>query len=541
MKKTFWLLVFLSVSIPLLVLSFGGGYFFYKHKSKEKKQYLKSSLKKDSLRLSKKVDKLLLLLSQQVEQIAIERIFPEQSFFSAVVIKDNEEDYEILIPSSEDQTLEETQISFLKKLINHLHEIPPRKKSRFQVLSLQGKKTETIAVAFIPLSFSKDSETIGFINYKQFKKRISLLLDFNNKEAREVLLLTGQGWPLFHTNPNKLLKKLSPLSLLWKAVEKSKNQPGFVKWEKNNQMNLSYVLPHKEENLFIAARAAFKTPLFAWMEWEWRWFALCLIFLGFMLSALFLILSPLFSAYNQLKKALSRYGLKGELPLIISSNPLLNFYPDMKEAIEKRDIEREISALSPSKNKSPTFKQVLEGECEKLKRRYPGFSIHQSLKANVPLWQFAPFMKKILSALLLNGIEAMGGNHRQNITVKSFGEKNHFVFTVEDKGPGLTEEEAEQAFSLYYSTKSQLGAGLNLVEAIVTANNGNIKLLPGGKGGTQARVSLPLSCFLKAQNFKSLTLTPGEKPKDPTMAELFRSFIAKNTDERQHPKGDLTH
>ena len=75
------------------------------------------------------------------------------------------------------------------------------------------------------------------------------------------------------------------------------------------------------------------------------------------------------------------------------------------------------------------MKQALQEEYEKLKRKHPGFSLKQDLKANVFLWQFEPFMKKILSALLLNAIEAMGGQVEQIVTVTTLQQPGRFIFT----------------------------------------------------------------------------------------------------------------
>ena len=75
----------------------------------------------------------------------------------------------------------------------------------------------------------------------------------------------------------------------------------------------------------------------------------------------------------------------------------------------------------------------------------------------------------------------------------------------------MKEEDIQKAFSLYYSTKSQLGVGLNIVESLVTANNGNIELIPLKDRGIKARISLPVSCFLKTQNPDSVSFIPKNK------------------------------
>ena len=187
-----------------------------------------------------------------------------------------------------------------------------------------------------------------------------------------------------------------------------------------------------------------------------------------------------------------------------SGAPQTQYTQDANKALEDQEI---ISM----KMERLTFRAVLEKEAAKLKERYPGFSLQTKLKSNISLWFFAPFMRKILCALLLNAIEAMGGKAKQIVKVTSQTEEDFFVFTVEDKGSGLTNETASKAFSLYFSTKSQLGVGLNMAETLILANDGALELLPGEKGGAKALVKLPLNVFLKNQSFKMMK-QPAKKP-----------------------------
>ena len=411
-------------------MTLAGGYLFYEQKAKEQKQYLKADLKKDSLQISKKVDRLLLSLSKEIEQIITDKAFPEKSLFSAVALKETATDnYEILIPEQQDSSPVEKDLDTSKALFQELTTgLPKNKKSHavwFQSFSPEGEqaKIEMIALMFNASFFSswkgaKKEIAVGFMEYKNFRK-ILPLLNLNKREAREALLSTSQGWLLFHTNPKSSLGKLPPRSLLGRAIEKSKKQARFVKWEKENQMNLAYILPYKRANLFIAAKTPFKQAPFILGEWEVWWLALCLGALAFILSVLFLILSPLFSAYTQLKQVLVQYGLQGKFPSITSSyNPFLRFYSNIQKAIQDRQkVEKQ---NPPESEKRLTFKDILEEEFLRLKKKYPGLSLQKDIKANVTIWQFADFMKKILSALFLNALEAMGGSPRQNITVRAW-------------------------------------------------------------------------------------------------------------------------
>ena len=410
--------------------------------------------------------------------------------------------------------------NFFQKLSTHL---PENRTQKIWFQDISPSKEDKIIAFMLNLSSKKTDlknkkAAVGFIRKEDFIKILSFL-DFNDREANEALLSTSQGWLLFHTKKENLFNRIPTRSPLSKVL--SKKRPQFAKWtfdkkrkgnyEKKHphtstldgKQNLAYILPLKGTNLSIISKTSFNKPSFALTEWEWGWLALSLAAFIFMLSLLLLILSPFFSAYTQLKSALSQYGLKGELPFISSHNPFLRFYSNVWNASQNKKQETEKVPMKDSMKERLTFRNILDSAQERLKERFPGLSIQKDLQTNVSLWYFAPFMRKILSALLLNAIESMGGSQRQYITVKSWEEEGCFVFTVEDKGQGLTKDAADKAFNLYYSTKSQLGVGLNLAESLIIANKGSLELLPGENAGATALVRLPMSCFLKTQLFRS--------------------------------------
>lgn len=419
-------------------------------------------------------------------------------------------------PDSETQTeeAEGDSLTETKKLFQKLAaRLPEKRKQKIWIQDISPSKENKIIVFLWNASTKKTAA--GFIQEENLKQ-ILPFLDFTDKEANEVFLSTSQGWLLFHTKKRNLFGRISPSSPLSKILSKSKAQ--FISWKSNKQRkkkiakkdspsalsdykNLAYILPLKGSNLSIIAKTSFKKPAFALTEWEWGWISLSLAVLVFLLSLLFLILSPLFTAYTQLKRALSLYSIKGELPFIPSHNRFLRFYSNVWNASQSKKQEMEKETLTDEMEERLTFRSILESVHERLKERYPGLFIQQIFKVNVSLGYFAPLMKKILSALLLNAIEAMGGSQKQNITIKTWEEEGCFVFTVEDKGQGLTGESAAKAFNLYYSTKSQLGVGLNLAESLVIANKGSLELLPGEGAGAKALIRLPMSCFLKTEVF----------------------------------------
>ena len=64
--------------------------------------------------------------------------------------------------------------------------------------------------------------------------------------------------------------------------------------------------------------------------------------------------------------------------------------------------------------------------------------------------------------------------------------------SVEDSGPGMTEEESEQAFDLYYSTKPHgTGLGLAITQRIVEQHGGEIDITSKKPHGTRIAIRIP--------------------------------------------------
>ena len=133
---------------------------------------------------------------------------------------------------------------------------------------------------------------------------------------------------------------------------------------------------------------------------------------------------------------------------------------------------------------------------QRLKNQFPKLDVIKDFKTDTKLWNFAYFMKKLLKELLLNSAQSMGSKDKQEITVSCREEGSNFIFSISDKGIGLKTSDFNKVFDLYYSTKSQLGVGLNIVKSIVTANGGKVNLFINDVG-TQVTVTLPLDSFLK--------------------------------------------
>ncbi len=111
-------------------------------------------------------------------------------------------------------------------------------------------------------------------------------------------------------------------------------------------------------------------------------------------------------------------------------------------------------------------------------------------------------IKQVISILLDNAIRY--SNEAGTVTVSLRIDQDRVVLTVEDKGIGLTEEEAEQVFTRFYRGDSAKrhtqgsGLGLPVAKAIVEAHEGIISLRGKPDQGTTAEVVLPIERELRA-------------------------------------------
>ena len=218
--------------------------------------------------------------------------------------------------------------------------------------------------------------------------------------------------------------------------------------------------------------------------------ALALLFLILLIFILYSKLAVLFQAYSFLKSSVINYSETGHFPEDSSKNSFLSFYRNRQEILN--EITKEDSIVQ---DENLQLQELLEQEIKKIKKKHPHLVLKEDFQIDIKMFGFQNFFRTVLNELLSNAIESMGAMKEQKIDLFLKEENQYLILSVRDYGTGL--KDPEKAFQIYYSTKSQLGVGLNLVQSIVTANQGQIELIPQEEGGSLALVRLPLSCFLK--------------------------------------------
>ena len=116
-------------------------------------------------------------------------------------------------------------------------------------------------------------------------------------------------------------------------------------------------------------------------------------------------------------------------------------------------------------------------------------------------------VQKVLVNLLRNAVEAMRGvgapSAAITVTVRTNKDLNMGHVTVQDSGPGISQEMVKRIFEPFFTTKpTGIGMGLAISRALIEANGGQLWLEPyalksnsetGAKTGAAFHFTLPFA------------------------------------------------
>lgn len=146
--------------------------------------------------------------------------------------------------------------------------------------------------------------------------------------------------------------------------------------------------------------------------------------------------------------------------------PIHKFFFDLKELIN--EIEQQYSLI--------------------LKEKSIGFTVDQSWNGKVN-WDKNQ-IKQVLINLIQNSIEAIKKDGKLSINI--FNENNIVAITLSDTGPGISENDLERIFDLYFTTKAEgTGIGLSIIQRIVSEHSGMITVESKEGKGTNFIIKIP--------------------------------------------------
>ena len=107
----------------------------------------------------------------------------------------------------------------------------------------------------------------------------------------------------------------------------------------------------------------------------------------------------------------------------------------------------------------------------------------------------ANMMRQVLINLIQNAEDAMVNNTKKpSIKINTNKYKNYLILSIEDNGPGFSEDILKKAFEPYVTTKSHgTGLGLAIVKKIIEEHEGIIVIENIKSGGAHINIQLPIS------------------------------------------------
>jgi two-component system sensor histidine kinase KdpD len=135
-----------------------------------------------------------------------------------------------------------------------------------------------------------------------------------------------------------------------------------------------------------------------------------------------------------------------------------------------------------------------------VRERDPGRRILSKVPNNLPLVKVDPVLiAQLLSNLLDNALKYSDDKIDLTVDTVTDGSELQLRLSVEDRGPGIPEEEQLSIFDAYSrldhnDQASQRGAGLGLAvcRAIALAHEGSLVLYQRAGGGSRFMLSLPV-------------------------------------------------
>jgi two-component system, NtrC family, sensor histidine kinase HydH len=122
-----------------------------------------------------------------------------------------------------------------------------------------------------------------------------------------------------------------------------------------------------------------------------------------------------------------------------------------------------------------------------------GITLVKRIAVPAPAFECDPEqMKQVLLNLAINAVQSMDAPGE--IVISARTERGCAVISVRDRGAGIKEEDVDQIFNPFFTTKETgTGLGLSVVHQIVTQHKGTVTAARNHDGGMTFSVEIPLS------------------------------------------------
>ena len=121
-----------------------------------------------------------------------------------------------------------------------------------------------------------------------------------------------------------------------------------------------------------------------------------------------------------------------------------------------------------------------------------GVTLRKDVPANTPAFECDPEqMKQVILNLAINAVQAMTEAGEIVLAARESG--GSVVLSVQDRGPGIKDEDLDKIFNPFYTTKDAgTGLGLSVVHQIVTQHGGVVTVQQNAAGGMTFSLTIPL-------------------------------------------------
>ena len=136
-------------------------------------------------------------------------------------------------------------------------------------------------------------------------------------------------------------------------------------------------------------------------------------------------------------------------------------------------------------------RQILVGEAEALGAKLVVQDHSDGAQVRVDLGQMTQLLLNLVQNALAAAQEKGGAIE---VTLRASRAGQQVVLEVEDNGVGMSSEQLDRMFEVFYSTrKGGTGLGLAVVQRIAKAHNADLEVVSSPDRGTNVRVLLPLA------------------------------------------------
>jgi len=208
-------------------------------------------------------------------------------------------------------------------------------------------------------------------------------------------------------------------------------------------------------------------------------------------TPLTLILGPVEDALSSPKL---HFTLKNNLQFVHRNT--LRLLRLINQLMDFRKIEGSKMKLKASENNIAAFVTEITNAFQEMARKKSiSFNVYNKAGA-LPIWFDENMLDKVLFNLLSNAFKFTEENGTINVSIEKSKDGSHALIKVADSGIGMTKDELEHAFELFYqghmSAFKGTGLGLSLSKELINLHHGSISIQSEKLKGTVFEISLPV-------------------------------------------------